>query len=69
MPYIAKPIDRDQVTISTLDSMVEWDSTARVIDHFVDCLDCKAANTYFQRLRSRIKIKYPFVRHVSESVL
>ena len=39
MPYIAKPIDRDQVTISTLDSMVGWDSTARVIDHFVDCLD------------------------------
>ena len=39
MPYIEKPIDRDQVTISTLDSMVEWDSTARVIDHFVECLD------------------------------
>ena len=39
MPYIAKPIDRDQVTISTLDSMVGWDSTARVIDHFVDCPD------------------------------
>ena len=30
---------------------------------------CRASNTYFQRLRSRIKIKYPFVRHVSESVL
>ena len=39
MPYIAKPIDRDQVTLNTLDSMVEWNSTARVIDHFVDCLD------------------------------
>lgn len=39
MPYIPKPIDRDQVTISTLDSMVGWDSTARVIDHFVECLD------------------------------
>ena len=39
MPYIAKPIDRDQVTISTMDSMVEWNSTARVIDHFVESLD------------------------------
>jgi transposase len=39
MPYITKPIDRDQVTISTLDSMVDQNSIARVIDHFVDCLD------------------------------
>lgn len=41
MPYIEKPIDRNQVTISTLDSMVEWNSIARVIDCFVDHLDLK----------------------------
>jgi transposase len=39
MPYIAKPIDRNQVTINTLDSMVDRNSTARVIDHFVNRLD------------------------------
>ena len=39
MPYIAKPIDCDQITMSTLESMVGWDSTARVIEHFVECLD------------------------------
>lgn len=39
MPYIVKPIDRNQVTLRTLDSMVEWDSIARVIDCFVDCQD------------------------------
>lgn len=41
MPYIEKPIDRNQMTIRTLDSMVEWDSVARVIDCFVDRLDLK----------------------------
>lgn len=39
MPYIVKPIDRNQITLSNLDSMVEWDSIARVIDCFVDGLD------------------------------
>ena len=39
MPYIKKPIDRDQVNINTLDSMVAWDSMARVIDCFIDHLD------------------------------
>lgn len=42
MPYIEKPIDRNQVCISTLDSMVARDSIARVIDCFVDSLDLKA---------------------------
>lgn len=41
MPYITKPINRNQVTMSTLDSMVEWDSIARVIDCFVDHIDMK----------------------------
>lgn len=39
MPYIAKPIDRDQVMITTFDSLVEWNSIARVIDHFVNNID------------------------------
>ena len=41
MPYVVKPIDRNQVTMNTLDAMVEWDSIARVIDCFVDHLDLK----------------------------
>ena len=41
MPYVIKPINRNQVTMSTLNSMVEWDSIARVIDCFVDHLDLK----------------------------
>ena len=41
MPYIAKPINRNQVVINTLDSMVEWDSIARVIDCFVEHIDLK----------------------------
>ncbi len=39
MPYVVKPIDRNQVTMNTLDTMVEWNSIARVIDCFVDHLD------------------------------
>ena len=31
--------------------------------------ECRASNYNFQRLRSRVKIKYPFVKCVSESVL
>lgn len=38
MPYIVKPIDRNQLTLRNLDSMVEWNSIARVIDCFVDGL-------------------------------
>jgi transposase len=41
MPYIPKPIDRYQVTMDSLDTMVPWDSMARVIDCFVDHLDLK----------------------------
>ncbi len=39
MPYIAKPIDRDQVMIMTFDSLVGCNSIARVIDHFVNNID------------------------------
>ena len=39
MPYIPKPIDRYQVTMDSLDTMVAWDSMARVIDCFVEHLD------------------------------
>lgn len=41
MPYVVKPINRNQVTMSTLNFMVEWDSIARVIDCFVDHIDLK----------------------------
>lgn len=41
MPYIEEPIDRNQVTMNSLDSMVDPDSIARVIDCFVDHLDLK----------------------------
>lgn len=41
MPYVVKPINRNQVTMSTLNSMVEWDSIARVIDCFADHIDLK----------------------------
>ena len=39
MTYIAKHIDRDQIMITTFDSLVEWNSIARVIDHFVNSID------------------------------
>ena len=39
MPYITKPIERDQVMLITYDSLIEWNSIARVIDYFVDHLD------------------------------
>ena len=39
MPYIKKPIDRNQVMITTFDEFVAPDSTARIIDYFVDCVD------------------------------
>lgn len=39
MPYMEKPIDRHQVRMDTLDSMVPWDSMARVIDCFIEHVD------------------------------
>ena len=39
MPYKPKPIDRYQLMMNNLDSMVAWDSMARIIDIFVDSLD------------------------------
>ncbi|MBQ6775875.1 MAG: transposase, partial [Synergistaceae bacterium] len=41
MPYIDKPINRDQIGLMAIDSLVPWDSMARVIDYFVDNLDLK----------------------------
>ncbi len=38
MPYI-QGFDRDQMMLCTWDSFVEPDSTARLIDAFVDSLD------------------------------
>ena len=39
MPYMPKPIDRNQIKMDNLDSMVSWNSMARVIDCFVDHID------------------------------
>lgn len=39
MPYINKPIDRNQVMLMTFDELVEPDSTARVINYFIDHVD------------------------------
>lgn len=39
MPYINKPIDRNQVMLTTFDELVEPDSTARVINYFIDHVD------------------------------
>ena len=41
MPYIEKPINRDQISLMSIDSLVPSDSMARVIDYFVDNLDLK----------------------------
>ena len=41
MPYIEKPINRDQIGLMAIDSLVPYDSMARVIDYFVDNLDLK----------------------------
>ncbi len=38
MPYI-KPMDRDRVIMCTMDSMVDPESIAGVIDVFVESLD------------------------------
>lgn len=40
MPYIAKPIDRDQLMIMTFDSLVECNSIAKVIllNHYLGYL-------------------------------
>lgn len=39
MPYINKPIDRNQVMITTFDELVAPDSTARIINYFIDHVD------------------------------
>lgn len=39
MPYIEKPIDRNQVMITTFDELVAPDSTARIINYFIDNVD------------------------------
>lgn len=39
MPYMKKPIDRNRFMVCTLDSMVMWNSIARIIDCFVDNLN------------------------------
>lgn len=39
MPYIDKPIDRNQVMITTFDELIAPDSTARVINYFIDNVD------------------------------
>lgn len=39
MPYINKPIDRSQVMITTFDELVAPDSTARIINYFIDNVD------------------------------
>ncbi len=39
MPYVNKPIDRSQVMITTFDDLVAPESTARVINYFVDNVD------------------------------
>lgn len=39
MPYIEKPIDRNQVMITTFDELVAPDSTARIINYFIDNAD------------------------------
>ena len=39
MPYINAPIDRNQVMITTFDALVDPESIARIIDHFVNNVD------------------------------
>lgn len=39
MSYIKKKIDRNQVMITSFDSLVEPESIARIIDFFVDHVD------------------------------
>ncbi len=39
MPYIDKPINRNQVMITTFDELVAPDSTARIINYFIDNVD------------------------------
>lgn len=39
MPYMKKPINRDQVVITTFDALVAPNSTARIIDHFINNVD------------------------------
>lgn len=39
MPYIKPEINRDQVMMCSFDSLVKPDSTARIIDHFINNID------------------------------
>lgn len=39
MPFIKPAIDVNQVMLTTFDDLVAPDSTARIIKHFVDCVD------------------------------
>lgn len=39
MPYMNKPIDRSQVMVTTFDELVAPDSTARIINYFIDNVD------------------------------
>lgn len=39
MPYIDKPIDRNQVMVTTFDELIAPDSTARIINYFIDNVD------------------------------
>lgn len=39
MPYIDKPIDRNQVMITTFDELISPNSTARIINYFIDNVD------------------------------
>ena len=62
MPYIVKPINRNQAVINTLDSMVEWDSIARVIDCFVDHIDLKEMG--FEKQNQVLKEGHVMIRRV-----
>lgn len=39
MPYVDKPIDRNQVMVTTFDELIAPDSTARIINYFIDNVD------------------------------
>lgn len=56
MPYIAKPMDWNHVMITTFDSLVDWNSILRVIDHFVNSINpagmgFKNAVSSFERIQ------------------
>ena len=53
MPYVVKPIDRNQLAMTNIDCMVDAESLSRVIDCFVDHLDLKAMG--FERIAPSIE--------------